>query len=590
VTTISGSALLQSLTASVKLNEPNNAGNVGILNLNGGTWQMLGLNNSYDANVLVNFNGGTVKAGNSANTTFLGNSATAYVYGGGGTVDNNGQAITITQPILSSVGNGVATIPVSGGAGYIMPPQVAITGGGGSGATAYAQISGGAVTGIVVTSPGINYSSVPTVTLVGGGYTSAATLGTVTTAANTSGVLTVQGTGTLTLSGVSTYTGGTTISAGTLTIGGAGQLGGGNYAGAIANSGTLIYNSSAAQTLSGGISGSGALTYQGGGTLTLSNANSYNGATTVTGGKLIGAAGSGAGMANSAVSVTPASYTAVFGVSYTGGNNQWTCPSVTFNTGGIGTGLEFDFATAPSITTAPLNITGNLTFNATPKVFVTFPATVAAGSYPLVTVGGTAPVTVPALSTRGFSGTSSLAWGGGSFGANTLVLTVSAGTYSAITGPLNWAGSGSGTWDINDAGNNIWKDSSATPNATFYQEFSVGDNVVFSDKNISANTAVTLNNTVNPNSVVFSNSLYNYSITGSGTIAGGDSLTKYGSAAVSLSTSNTYTGGTTVNAGTLNLDFTQSGAATTNILGASGAVTLAGATLGVIGNASPVSM
>jgi len=41
------------------------------------------------------------------------------------TVDNNGQAITITQPILSSVGNGVATIPVSGGAGYIMPPQVA---------------------------------------------------------------------------------------------------------------------------------------------------------------------------------------------------------------------------------------------------------------------------------------------------------------------------------------------------------------------------------------------------------------------------------------------------------------------------------
>jgi autotransporter-associated beta strand protein len=62
--------------------------------------------------------------------------------------------------------------------------------------------------------------------------------------------------GTLVLSGTNTYTGATTISGGTLAIAGAGQLGAGVYAGAMANSGTFIYNSSAAQTLSGVISGS----------------------------------------------------------------------------------------------------------------------------------------------------------------------------------------------------------------------------------------------------------------------------------------------------------------------------------------------
>jgi autotransporter-associated beta strand protein len=92
---------------------------------------------------------------------------------------------------------------------------------------------------------------------------------------------------TLTLTGANTYTGGTAIAAGTLQIGGAGTLGAGSYAGAIVNNGTFEYSSSANQILSGGISGSGALTKDASSsTLTLLGVNTYTGPTTVSAGTL----------------------------------------------------------------------------------------------------------------------------------------------------------------------------------------------------------------------------------------------------------------------------------------------------------------
>jgi autotransporter-associated beta strand protein len=99
----------------------------------------------------------------------------------------------------------------------------------------------------------------------------------------TNGGLTVSGPGALTLTATNVYAGGTTISSGTLVVGGAGRLGGGFYAGTITNNGSLLYNSTAAQTLSGILSGTGTLTQSGPGTLTLSNANTYSGQVVVTG-------------------------------------------------------------------------------------------------------------------------------------------------------------------------------------------------------------------------------------------------------------------------------------------------------------------
>jgi len=61
------------------------------------------------------------------------------------------------------------------GAGYTSTPTVSITGGGGSGASAYATVTDGVVTGITLTSGGSGYTSAPTVTITGGGATTDAT-------------------------------------------------------------------------------------------------------------------------------------------------------------------------------------------------------------------------------------------------------------------------------------------------------------------------------------------------------------------------------------------------------------------------------
>ena len=92
------------------------------------------------------------------------------------------------------------------------------------------------------------------------------------------------GGGTLTLAGNNTYSGDTTISAGSLVV--SGRLGNGSYAGAIANSSSLVFSNSATQTLSGAISGTGSLTMAGSGTTTVTSNNSYSGPTTINAGTL----------------------------------------------------------------------------------------------------------------------------------------------------------------------------------------------------------------------------------------------------------------------------------------------------------------
>ncbi|EDP2139629.1 fibronectin-binding autotransporter adhesin ShdA [Salmonella enterica subsp. enterica serovar Newport] len=97
-----------------------------------------------------------------------------------------------------------------------------------------------------------------------------------------SGSLVKTGTGELTLSGDNDYSGGTTISGGTLTADHADSLG----TGAVANSGVLQVGEG---KLKNTLSGTGSLVKTGTGELTLSGDNDYSGGTTISGGTLIAA-------------------------------------------------------------------------------------------------------------------------------------------------------------------------------------------------------------------------------------------------------------------------------------------------------------
>jgi autotransporter-associated beta strand protein len=299
---------------------------------------------STNQNVYFAFAGGTLKAANALNAVLPGNvtgqSVVRSLFGaidntaatgdatqdftGGLTVDTNGFAVAINQSLAAAAGDGVAqtSLSVTGGSGYIGAPAVQFIGGtlaaGGSPASGYALISGGAVTGIVITSPG-QYTVAPTVTLTGGGGTGAS-VAVGTLVANTSGGLTKVGAGTLTLSAVNTYTGGTNVNAGTLALGindalantGNVTITGGTFdvatfndtvatvslqSGSISGS-TGVLTSTANYDLRsgtvnfsgiGGLAGAVGLNKTTAGTVTLSgatNVNSFSGAVSVTGGTL----------------------------------------------------------------------------------------------------------------------------------------------------------------------------------------------------------------------------------------------------------------------------------------------------------------
>ena len=97
------------------------------------------------------------------------------------TPDVSGAVIIIPQTTITAQITGFVTAVTvtTGGTGYASAPDVTITGGGGSGATATATINGqGVVTGFTITSPGSGYTGNPTVTIAGpggGGTTATAT-------------------------------------------------------------------------------------------------------------------------------------------------------------------------------------------------------------------------------------------------------------------------------------------------------------------------------------------------------------------------------------------------------------------------------
>lgn len=220
---------------TVKQNTGYTGGATGIVNLCSGLLSIDLLQNTSPGVALLNFAGGTLKAGNVNSTAFVPTSINGvYSYGafgafaGGAVIDSAGRDIKLAAPLQAPPGNGVYGITLTDkGSGYIGEPYVHMTEGGGLSATAVANMEDDEtgngtyrVASVTITCPGSNYSAPPVVLFNGGGRSAIApTVGAVTLAPNTSGGLTKLGDGILTLGAANTYGGTTTVGAGTLELG-----------------------------------------------------------------------------------------------------------------------------------------------------------------------------------------------------------------------------------------------------------------------------------------------------------------------------------------------------------------------------------
>ncbi len=301
------------------------------INLGGGTLTTPAWS-SVASTTLNMFNGGKLQA-NVASATWLGSTGAVNLYAGagGGVIDTNGLAMTITQAFANPTGSGVTSFNVNAADSttvFASPPSLTFNGGTGTNATGYATLdSSGHIASFIITNPG-SYSIAPTSVTIAGSTESL----TPVVASNSTGGLTKVGAGTLTLTTSSTYVGGTTVNAGTLTINTGVALGGAtnsltvnnpnsgagtavvlnlnsaqtiaSLAGTVANpsSGTnsatinltgaatiLTVNQTGNTSYASVLAGTGGLTMgaSGTGALTLSGANSYTGGTILNGGNLV---------------------------------------------------------------------------------------------------------------------------------------------------------------------------------------------------------------------------------------------------------------------------------------------------------------
>lgn len=419
------------------------------------------------------------------------------------------------------------------------------------------------------------------VTVAGSGNT--AISGTITTG---TGGLTMNGTGVLTLGADNTYTGKTVINAGTLAISNANQIGD-NPVAATAdqitlNGGTLRSFGSAVNfaadnrdftlgaaggtfetvtnlTIANVIAGTGSLTKTGSATLFLTDANTYTGATVISAGTLALGTAANRISDSSAVSVASGATFDLVQFSDTVGSIAGAGSITASGTGALG------------LTFGGLNT--NTEFSGT--------ITDAAGSTLSLTKNGTGTTILSGTGANTFDGTVTVNTGGtlnirkdSALGSTTAGTTVASGGALEVQGGITVTGealslSGTGVDTAgalrNVSGNNTLTGAVTLAGATLIR--SEADTLTLSTGGISGAQNLTVAGAGN---TVISGIVG----TGAGTV------TKNGTGTLVLSAANTYTGATTVNAGTLEIQNATG-------LGTAGAGTTvaSGATLAVAGSA-----
>ena len=376
------------------------------------------------------------------------------------------------------------------------------------------------------------------------------------------GALTKAGSGTLTFSANNTYTGDTTISAGTLKLTGTladttDVINSGTYdvdvtdtiqslsgSGAVelASGITLTTGDSGDDTVSGVISGTGSLEKTGSGTLTFSGSNTYTGDTTISAGtlKLTGTLADTTDVINSGVYDVDASDTIQ---SLSGSGAVELASGITLTTGDSGddtiSGVISGSGALTKAGSGTLTLSGSNTYTGS--------TTLSAG---LISISATNNLGA----TPGTADADNLIFNGGGLNSTgTFSLAPNKGMTLSTSGTINTNASTTLTYGgiVTGSGNFI-KDGSGSMVLSATNTYTGNTTISAGTLEVSGQLGSGSYSGTLANSGIFSYSSGSDQ-TLSGVISGSGSLEKSNSSTLTLSAANTYTGDTTISAGTLKL-------------------------------------
>lgn len=296
--------------------------------------------------------------------------------------------------------------------------------------------------------------------------------------------------------------------------------------------GNLGYDSILAGNFTNGATKVLSLQKVGTGTLTLSGGASYSGATVVNAGTLAFTTTPKA-LGSSALTVADGATLSVKAAA--AGTTMLPTGSLTLGASNLN--LDFNLLT-PTVTQIS---TGALTLNGALTVNLSGTTALGSGTYKLIDYAT-------------LSGSGTLPVGSFSIGNRSTAVIVDNAVDTSIdlvvsTDTPKWTGLDSGAWVVGSTGTNgNWK-LGVAGTATDYLD---DDQALFDDTAAGTKAIVIDSTSVFPAVTTFNTSTSAYSLSGTAGIAGG-SFVKSGTGSVTITNANTYTGATTINAGTLQL-------------------------------------
>jgi fibronectin-binding autotransporter adhesin len=550
----------------------------------------------------TSWNGGGTKWANGAHwTNGIPDSATAIAsfdsnYGGGSDPSiSAGTNITVGELLFAASLANAATIDSGSGTGTLTidgtgAPAIGID----NLSTQTVTINPNTTLGAAQTWQGNGFTFAGTIANGGFLLTVSPNLGQTITIGNVvsgTGGLTGAGTGTLNLTSANTYSGATTISSGATLLLGDGVANNGTIASTsgIANAGTLILDEFTGVTVAKNITGAGALAQNGTVNNILSGTNTYSGATIVNGGTLtagsISAFGGATGL--SAVTVNGSGALALNTFSNTVGSIASASTTSAIN---LGAGAAILTAGGNNSSTTFAGVisgtgTAGLTKAGTGTLILTNADTYSGAT--TINSGGTLQLGSGAVNGT-IASTSGIANGGtlilDEFTGVTVARNITGAGALAQNGTVNNTLSGTNTYSgatTVNGGTVTAGSTSAFGGATGLSAVTVNNgatlalgafsNTVGSIASASATSAISLG------SATLTTGGNNSSTTFAGVISGTGGLTKAGTGTLTLTKAETYSGATTINAGTLAF-----GAA--NILGAANALVVNTGATASLGN------